>query len=397
MPAKPQSPDAALRLLILLARLQLSEAQREAALALCNRIEAWDDVANRAERQLILPLVHRHLHELSPPTLTAADMAHLHQRALGLVQGNLLVAGEQQRLVTEILDPLAIPHLFFKGPALAARYYDDPAMRTCRDIDLLVPRHRCIELLEVALQHGYRPLDPEALLPDRQSLAFALQAKAVVTLVSPSGVCIEVHHDFDRGAGIYRTEAILEGRVAHRAGDTLLYAMPTSELFVYICLHHTRHYWSHLHWLVDLDAILRHPDFDAAAAYACAERRGLASTFEACLEFYQALATPEPEHSPHLGPRSRELLEACFATLQGGLEAELALRSRRPGREFGFAWQTTPTYRWASRVREWVSPLRPGYIDYRFLPLPPRWQWLYYAIRPYRALAKSSKMRWPAR
>jgi hypothetical protein len=397
MPAEPQSPDAALRLLILLARLELSEAQREAALTLCSGIQAWHEVASLAERQLMLPLVYRHLHELSPPTLSPADAAHLRQRVLSCVQRNLLVAGEQQRLVGEILDPLGIPYLFFKGPALAARYYDDPAMRSCRDIDLLVPRQRCAELLQSALQHGYRPLDPEALAPDGQSLAFALRTKAVVSLVSPAGVCIEVHHDIDRGAGIYQSDALLESRVAHQSGDALLYSMPTSELFVYICLHHTRHYWSHLHWLVDLDAIQRHPDFDAAAAYACAERRGLASTFNACMEFYRALAAPEPEHSSHLSPRSREMLEACFTTLQGGLEAELALRRQRPAREFGFTWQTTPAYRWESRIREWLSPLQPGYIDYRFLPLPYRWQWLYYAIRPCRALAKRSRIRWPAR
>ncbi|WP_416137121.1 nucleotidyltransferase family protein [Halomonas sp. HK25] len=397
MPADLHPPDAILRLLILLARLELSEAQREAALALCASIQAWPEVARRAERQLVLPLVYHHLHELSPPTLSPADAAHMRQRALSLVQHNLLVAGEQQRLVGEILEPLAIPHFFFKGPALAARYYDEPAMRSCRDIDLLVPRHRCVELLEFALQHGYRPLDPEPLTPDRQSLAFVLRAKDVVTLASPSGVCLEVHHEFDRGAGIYQTDALLDSRVAHRVGDVLLYSMPTSELFVYICLHHTRHYWSHLHWLVDLDAIQRHPDFDAAAAYACAERRGLVSTFNACLEIYRALAAPEPEESSHLSPRSREMLEACFMTLQGGLEAELALRRQRPAREFGFAWQTTPAYRLESRLREWVSPFRPGYIDYQFLPLPSRWQWLYYAIRPYRALLKRSRIRWPAR
>ncbi|MCL7939407.1 nucleotidyltransferase family protein [Halomonas sp. ATCH28] len=396
MPAKLDRPDATLRLLILLARLELSEAQREAALTLCSGIQAWHEVARRAERQLVLPLVYRHLHELSPPTLSPADAAHLRQRALSLVQVNLLVAGEQQRLVGEILDPLDIPYLFFKGPALAARYYDEPAMRSCRDIDLLVPRHRCVELLEFALRHGYRPLAPEALTPDRQSLEFALRAKTVVSLVSPSGVCIEVHHEIDRGTGIYQSDALLDSRVAHQAGGALLYSMPTSELFVYICLHHTRHYWSHLHWLVDLDAIQRHPDFDAAAAYACAERRGLASTFNACLEFYRALAAPEPEHSLHLSPRSREMLEACFTTLQGGLEAELALRRQRPTRQFGFTWQTTLANRWTSRLRKWASPLQPGYIDYQFLPLPSRWQWLYYAIRPYRALAKRRRARWPA-
>ena len=397
MSAELNPPDATHRLLILLARLKLTEAQRRDALTLCNAIHDWHEVAGRAERHLMLPLVHRHLHELAPPTLSPADASHMRQRALMLVQRNLFVAGEQQRLVADILDPLDIPYLFFKGPALAARYYDEPAMRSCRDIDLLVPRHRCAELLESALQQGYRPLDSETLASDRQSLAFFVAAKSVVTLASPAGVSIEVHHEMDRGAGIYQTDALLDSRELFLAGGTRLYSMPTSELFVYICLHHTRHYWSHLHWLVDLDAIQRHPDFDLASAYACAERRGLVTTLDACMEFYRALAAPEPEHSSHLSQRSREILEVFFMTLQGGLEAELALRRKRPTRQFGFPWQTTPSYRWASRIRKWLKPLKPTYNDYHHLPLPPQWQWLYYAIRPYRALIKRTRFRWPSR
>ncbi|MDI5921823.1 nucleotidyltransferase family protein [Halomonas sp. LR5S13] len=365
-------------------------------MALCNSIREWPEVARRAERLFVLPLVYRHLHELAPPTLSLTDACFMQKQTLRLVQGNLLVAGEQQRLVRELLDPLEMPYLFFKGPALAARYYDDPGMRSCRDIDLLVPRHRCVELLESALQHGYRPLAPESLTSDRQSLAFAIRTQPVVSIASPLGVRIEVHHDIDRGAGIYRTDALLDSRIAHRVGDAMLYSMPASELFVYICLHNTLHYWSHLHWLVDLDAIQRHSDFNEASAYACAKRRGLVSTFNSCMEFYRALAAPEPEHSVHLSQRSRDMLEASFTTLQGGFEAEMALRRKRPTPEFGFAWQTSLTYRWSSPIREWTDRFRPTYIDYQFLPLPPNWQWLYYAIRPYRALAKRSQSKWPA-
>ncbi|MFO8046016.1 MAG: nucleotidyltransferase family protein [Halomonas sp.] len=385
-------PDATLRLLILLSRLKLTEAQRQAALALCNSVVSWPEVARRAEQHLVLPLVYRHLHELAPPTLSPADEYHMHQRALILVQQNLLVTGEQQRLVIEILDPLNIPYLFFKGPALAARYYDEPAMRSCRDIDLLVSRHRCVELLELALKQGYLPLDPETLTPDRQSITFAVRVQSVVTIVSPSGVRIEVHHEIDRGAKIYQTETLLDNRVAYLVGDTLLYSMPTSEIFVYICLHHTRHYWSHLHWLVDLDAIQHHPDFNETWAHDCAEQRGLASTYSACMEFYRALASLEPESSVHLSQRSREMLGACFTTLQGGYKAEMALRRKRPTPEFGFTWQTSVTYRWASQIRERFPRFQPLYRDYQLLPLPPRWQWLYYVVRP-RAVAKLIRIR----
>jgi len=287
-----------------------------------------------------------------------------------------------------LLDPLEIPHLFFKGPSLAARYYDDPAIRFSRDIDLLVPCDKAADLLEAALQRNYQALNPKQLASDRSSLDFAVRTQPVLTIASPKGVEIELHRQLDKEGKLYRTEALIEARKPLPLGDVVLWTMPTSELFVYICLHHTRHYWSHLHWLVDLDAIQRHSDFDLADVYACAKKRDLTTTVAASMELYHALAQPEPALAQGLDENGRILLNACLATLQGGHEAELGLRHTSPTPDFAFSWQTTTSYLMAYRIRKPVIPLIPTYTDYQFLPLPPRWQWLYYIIRPCRVLIK---------
>lgn len=375
-----------LRLLILLSRLELTRNQQREALAICEGIDDWQEVTRQAQAQFVLPLVYRHLRRLGPPSLSPAVAASMRDQCLIIVQQSLRITAEQLRLFNDLLEPLDIPCLFFKGPTLAARYYDDPAMRFCRDIDLLVPKQQCVPLLEEALNQGYQAREPEALGADRTSLGFAVRTQSVISLVSPRGVEIELHNQLDRSGRLYDIQTLIHSSERLTVGGSQMNVMPTSELFVYICLHHTRHCWSHLHWLVDLDAIQRHPDFDLTAAYACAKRRGLTATLNACLELYEVLAAAGPDETIALSAHGRSLRDACLATLQGGQEVELAMRQSRPTPEFAFNWQTTPSYRIACQLRQFRNLFMPKYTDYENWPLPPHWQWLYFLIRPFRIL-----------
>lgn len=380
--------DPALQLLLLLSRLALSAEQRRAALALCARIDDWSWLARQAEQRFVLPLVYRHLRRLGPRNLPAERLEGMRRRCLAIVQHNLHLAAAQRQLVRELLEPLGIPHVFFKGHALAVRYYPEPATRFCRDIDLLVPSERTVDLLEAALQRGYSPHRPQQLALDRVSLAFAARVQPVITLLSPLGVPIEIHRQIDKTGTIYDSAELVANGDALAAGDTRMSVMSTAELFVYACLHHTRHRWSHLHWLVDLDAMQQHPDFDLAEVRACAERRHLTATLEASLELHEACSMLEPWRLAHLSDNGRALLEACLLNLQGGRAEELILRRANSTPDFAFAWQTNSAHRWWWRARGWIDPLRPSYADYHSWPLSPERQWLYLLTRPFRGLIK---------
>ena len=97
------SLDSTLRLLILLARLELSVPQQQEAMALCARIDDWAEVTRQAKQQFVLPLVYRHLRHLSPPSLSSQDAAQMRSQCLKILQHNLQVVAEQQRLVRELL------------------------------------------------------------------------------------------------------------------------------------------------------------------------------------------------------------------------------------------------------------------------------------------------------
>ncbi|WP_444677389.1 nucleotidyltransferase family protein [Halomonas sp. E19] len=330
--ASPIANDRVLQLLIMLSRIELSDEQKEQALSLCRDVTDWAGVALRARQNLILPLVYRHLRQLQPAGLEARELEQMRIAVMTIQQRSMLVMSAQQAVLKDLIEPLGIPAMFFKGPSLAMRYYDEPAIRISRDIDVLVPHNAMVRLLETALQLGYVPYDPQPLQADPSSLAFLARTQKVITLISPLGVGIEFHQRIVRYASVYDTEDLLTRRDALQLDPLSYPVMPTDELFVYICLHHTKHFWSHLHWLVDLDAIQRHPDFCLESVRRCAERHDLVATVEASLELYRAMSQPCPWEYEPISAQGRELLTSSLAAMAGGSRSSTRCRRRWPHR-----------------------------------------------------------------
>ena len=379
-----------IRLLLLLSRLELDDVQAKAAQALCDKVEDWEAVRHMAMDRFILPIVYRHLRRLAPSSLSAEQLDLMKQQVMAQYQHNLNTIASLADIHRSLLAPLNIPYVTFKGPSLAVCYYDEPAMRFSRDIDVLVPRERMPELLARALSAGYKPLDPQGLANDLVSLAFVARHQKVITLLSPRGVVVEFHSRIDNIGTVYDSRGLIQRAESARVGGAEVSVMPTDELFVYICWHHTKHYWSRLHWLVDLDAIQRHPSFDRSRAMACAERHGLSATVEVCLKMAELLGSPEFEPQGHHDERLDELLKLSFKAMQGDLEVEHQLANRKPTPDFAFHWQTDLSHRLRWQLLGWLRIFRPSYADYEEWPLPPRWQWLYRPLRPWR----ESRRRW---
>ena len=382
--SSPVQLDPCLRLLILLARLQLTAEQSQAVLKLSEEIDDWEEVTLRAKERFILPLVYRHLRQLSPPSLHEQQLNTMKLYSLNILQHNLNVSVALRDIVKDLVHPLELQHVFFKGPTLAARYYDEPAMRFCQDIDVLVPRERMAELLEHALSQGYAPLDPRSLKHDSTSVAFVSRVQKVITLAAPRQIAIEFHQRIDNIGSIYDSRDVLSKAETMHVGTNYMSVMPTAELFVYICWHHTKHYWSHLHWLVDMDAIQRHSSFDLKAVMACADRRNLRATVEASLELFRIFSDPRLWEGEELSENAKELLGMSLKAMQGDHQVELAMRRQKATPDFSFTWQTSTRHWLRWKMLGWTRLFRPSYADYQSWPLPPKWQWLYRVTRPFR-------------
>lgn len=383
-PEEKRHVNSALRLLLLLSRLELNDVQAAEARALCDEVEDWEVVCCGARDRFILPVVYQHLRRLAPPSLCAEQLDLMKQQVMALYRHNLNVITGLSEIHQQLLEPLLIPYVTFKGPSLAVCYYDEPAMRFSRDIDLLVAKDRMAELLALALASGYTPLDPQGLINDPESLAFVAQHQKVITLLSPRGVAVEFHSRIDNIGTVYQSSDLISRAEKARVGGADVSVLPPDELFVYICWHHTKHFWSRLHWLVDLDAMQRHPSFDLERVLACAARHGLTATVEVCLKMAELFGRPDMDPESCDDKRLIELMTLSLNTLQGDLDLEHALGGRNVTPDFAFAWQTDPSHRLRWKLLGWLRIFRPSYADYESWPLSAQWQWLYRPLRPWR-------------
>ncbi|MEA2120523.1 nucleotidyltransferase family protein [Halovibrio sp. HP20-50] len=382
-PPEQLMADPSFQLLLILSRLELNQEQIQAVEKLIPRVKDWDAFTRQASERFVLPIVHSHLSRRWKDQIPDACIDVMKRDSLHALQHNMNISAEFKYLVRHVLLPLNVPHLCFKGPSLAFQYYPEPAQRLCRDVDILVSQEDLPAILQYALTNGYKPHDPKALTPSNESVAFVARHQKVVTLLSPRNVAIELHTKIDNTGSVFKASHMLAKRQPITVCNVDTWVMPISELFVYLCWHHTKHYWSRLHWLVDITAIQHHRDFDLDAVLRCAKRYSLESTVHSCLEMIAFFASAGSQYSDTLTPNTQELVRQCVLAMHGDVEFEHSLGKKKPTPDFSFAWQTTTANIWWWRLFGWKRMFRPTYDTYVVWPLSPHWQWVYRFIHPF--------------
>ncbi len=185
----------------------------------------------------------------------------------------------------------------------------------------------------------------------------------VVTLRAPDGMHIEVHRCLGKlGFTYFDSDRILQNKSVIAVSGVSVNIPHIDDLFPYICYHHTGHYWSRLHWLADLDAIIRHPTFNTAQALASARRYRLHETVEACLELNRLSSNVDGWDNDASRTHGKQLLRVCLKNLDCAIGLELEMRRSIYWGWFAFKWQRDVPTAWhifTQKVRELFST--PGF------------------------------------
>lgn len=345
------------RLLLLSAREHWDAGQAALAAQLAATLQDWDGFCDVAIRALGVCLVHRSLSALPAGMVPLPVLARMREMSRVLAARSLQLDGALLDLHAGVLAPLGVRHAFFKGGALAHRYYLTPGARPCRDIDVLIDHASALETVRKACALGYVPAEDVG-VGDR-ALADWVRRATVYPLRSPGGVLVEIHRSLDHGDGLLDVDRMLAATEFLDFRGRSIPVLRTADLFVYVCMHHTRHFWSHLHWYADVDAITRDRQFNLAEVRAAAVASRLLPTVDACLELH-ALARsgdwPQEIALSH-GP-GEALLARSIECLEGGHDREVALRTERLSHDRAFGWQATR----GERVNLWLRKQRNRYV-----------------------------------
>lgn len=296
------------------------DALREVA-ALCHGHD-WDDVLGLARQHGLASLVFKHLAQagLLPvvPTHIAAELRSAYcatlvtNRRLEIELGKIAVAFAARGVAV----------LPLKGVTLAARYYQEIALRPSHDIDVLVMREQLEQCLLALRDIGYLPKEGAG-----KALDFDVLYYLELDYRSGDGVRVEPHLELAR-LPAYRAALAVEQVWAHAQAITVggvgaLYLHPWDEL-QYLSVHYSvPHQANRLIWLVDIAELVRSPssgwDWDGFVRETIA--RGLAAPVAVALQHAHdqlALELP-PAVMPLLlaaaaTPREREAWAAAHAS-----------------------------------------------------------------------------------
>ncbi len=382
------------RPLVFLTRLYLTEMELEMADGLCAQITDWEEFSSLAARKFALPLVYRNLQKLGLQHTRPIEMEKMRETVTRLTFSTLAVSAEQRNFHHKCVLPNGFDPVYFKGPSLAARFYGDIGLRYCRDVDVLVRGNEYEPIVRKALELGYTvhsgKSEPTNPVSDRDIRAI-LKYNDVTTLLSPNNIAVEIHRVVSKNSDIFNTQQIYhDSEKIEFAGESIR-IMDTNSLFAFVCYHNTRHTWSRLNWLADLDAITRHPSFDLNTVLEHSDHLGLKPTVEACLAMKNIAFGVRAWSEISSENRGNQLLNLCIQNLEGDLELERQIRSGQGLLELPFDWMLTPNVRRRTKFRNAMSRIKPDYEQYSSLPLPDNLQWAYYLARPIRGLLRYTR------
>ena len=383
-PSFPALSPPEVRLLLLLSRPALSAAQQNRARGLVPQVGDWPALIDTAWRKYVLPMVYQNLAALGQGGPEDEVLATLRAEAVGATSQMLRWHAAFDWFHAQCVLPSGVPHAYFKGRALAARFYPDPGLRMFRDVDILLPPDRLGAVLRRALDQGCRVLlkddpDTEPDLGTEARLAEFLYMNPVPSVRMPQGLLVELHGEIDQRTHLFPTADLLRAAEETATQRHRIKVLPDAAHVAFICYHHTRHLWSKLHWLADLGAICAHPGVDRAAVLEHARGLKLESTVAASFEFHDLAAQGlHPDDLDRATPGG-DLLRACVAGLAGDDALEAQMRQGQVLKALAFDWQELPVSRWRALQLK-LRAFGPSYADLRAVPGEGRARRLRYAL-----------------
>jgi len=341
----------------------------------------WPGLMGLAAAHGVLPLVCRWLERagdglVPPAVMDLFRAAHCENACRNLLRTRTLLQ------VVDLLASHGIDAVPLKGPSLAVDAYGDVTLRQFVDLDILIDGRHLDAVYGLLPTIGLRPslaLDPakrHRLLRTARELAFCGRYDVVEIQWALAERFLLPERDDEELRRPTRTLTVM-GRPVR--------ALSEEAVLTFLCLHGTKHGWKQLRWTADVAHFVHaHPALDWDGLWSAARRRGHARMLALGLRLAGdlcGLALPAEVEA-----RVRDDREAARMACRAA--SELFAQYRAPGVIGSWARFMWSRERWRDRAICALDLLAPKPGDWLGLELPQSLYFLYYAIRPFRLLAR---------
>lgn len=299
----------------------------------------------------------------------------------------LQLCGEMERVSKLFLENEIHP-LFLKGPILATDLYGDLSLRTSGDLDVLISIENLQKAEELILCAGYEKDEYiQSVLND-----WKWRHHHFTYFHPTKGIKLEIHWRLNPAPTMEPSFSELWKRKRiYSATSFPVYFLGIEDLFLFLVTHGARHGWSRLRWLTDIQQIVK-KDIDWESLirhvrkFKCEHIAG-----QALLLSSQLLSTNLLEEVKPLTKGKRPFALAQQAIFY--IENMVHLHSEPLPQEISNYHKrhllSLMTLR--QKVIHAISTLYPYYTDVETLPLPNRWHFLYFFLRPFLLLWRRKK------
>lgn len=176
--------------------------------------------------------------------------------------------------VLDVLSEAGVAALPYKGPVLAAAAYADPALRGCRDLDVLIHEHDIATTMTALRRLGYCSLQT-GLSPRRMREFYAYNGQDA--LVADGRTAVEPHWRLNPRTMHADIDTL---SLLHRAGSVTMNGRalpcPSREDTLLICgMHGCKEEWARLIWIADVAELLRGAVVDWPSVLDRADQEGI--------------------------------------------------------------------------------------------------------------------------
>lgn len=239
-------------LLLCCARSKIDSETSDRIVSLVSEGLDWEYLFSMADQHKLKPLLYWHLNNIfSGDILPQEEMEDLKNFFQANTRKNLLYWGKLLNIL-RLLEENGITAVSFKGPELAFSAYNNLALRSFQDIDIILRPEKVSEVKELLSTIGYKP---EMIISQPMEKKFIKYQKEYMFFNKDEGITLDLHWRFTwlflpkSSSFNFLDENILE-TVEISKSD--IKTVPPENMFLILCLHNYTHYWSKLSLLVDL-------------------------------------------------------------------------------------------------------------------------------------------------
>ena len=348
------------------------------------KINSWDIFIELAFAHGVFPLVYNTLKTYTQE-IPAAIIIMMKQNYMNIVKENMLMSAELVR-VMHLLETNNIKAISFKGPLLSQMAYDDITSRQYADLDILVDDKDLYKAANLLIANKYTNTSPISLLKNTTYL----KVDNDFSFYTKNNIHIELHWKlFREKIGLHMNfDEYYNNKSIVSVNNNPINTLKLELLFVYLCLHGSKHAWERVEWINDIYMLTKNTKINWTETINIAKIMQCESSLYLGLNLVQKLYNKIPPKQLILEVNStyiNELTEEVFNFIEDNLVQK---KEYAKIKSFQAKLLNTKVKKIKHFIFHYISITK---NDYEAFPLPSYLRFLYYIIKPFRLIIKTIK------